>query len=95
VLAKDRNVTGYRIDNAPSLYYVGSAEESAVYGLGLYGSSERGVAEHYAQLVKKKARRVFRRRIFSTALRWRLAPREQFRVARTSMATVRPILPHT
>lgn len=49
VLDKDGNVTGYRIDNAPSLRHVGSGEGSQVYGWGLYGSNVRGVAEGYAK----------------------------------------------
>jgi len=34
---------------APSLHYVGSGEGAQVYGWGLYGSSDRGVAEWYAE----------------------------------------------
>ena len=34
----------------PSLLKVGTGEGSQVYGLGLYASSERGVAERYAEL---------------------------------------------
>ena len=49
VLDKDGNVTGYRIDNAPSLKHVGTGEGSQVYGWGLYGSNVRGVAEGYAK----------------------------------------------
>ena len=49
VLDKDGNVTGYRIDNAPSLQHVGTGEGSQVYGWGLYASDQRGVAEGYAK----------------------------------------------
>ncbi len=49
VLDKDGNVTGYRIDNAPSLQYVGTGEGSQVYGWGLYASDQRGVAEGYSK----------------------------------------------
>jgi hypothetical protein len=52
VLDKDGNVTGYRIDNAPSLQHVGSGEGSQVYGWGLYASDQRGVAEGYARAAR-------------------------------------------
>ena len=52
VLDKDGNVTGYRIDNAPSLQHVGTGEGSQVYGWGLYASNQRGVAESYGKVGK-------------------------------------------
>jgi hypothetical protein len=42
------------VDDGPSLKKIGSGEGQQVYGWGLYGSTERGVAEKYAG--EKKAR---------------------------------------
>jgi len=36
------------VDDGPSVKYIGTGEGSQVYGWGLYGSTERGVAEGYA-----------------------------------------------
>ena len=37
------------VEDGPSLHYVGTGEGNHVYGWGLYGSTERGVAEGYAK----------------------------------------------
>ena len=37
------------VDDGPSLKKIGTGEGSQVYGWGLYGSTERGVAERYAK----------------------------------------------
>ena len=38
----------------PSLHYVGTGEGNQVYGWGLYGSNQRGVAETYASMSARK-----------------------------------------
>ena len=40
----------------PSLHHVGTGEGNQVYGWGLYGSTERGVAEGYAQAAARDKR---------------------------------------
>lgn len=50
VLDKDGNVTGYRIDNKPSLLKIGTGEGAQVYGRGLYASNRRSVAETYSKI---------------------------------------------
>lgn len=60
VLDKNGNVTGWRIDNAPSLVHVGTGEGSQVYGWGLYASDVRGVAEKYARDASTSRLNVYR-----------------------------------
>lgn len=47
------------IVNGPSLHYIGTGEGAQVYGWGLYGSNNIGVADWYAKMDKNRKKKPF------------------------------------